>query len=456
MGVTKQTGRARVRATHRLAAKLLSAGRHAEAQLVAAAMLRGNPSDLRAWHLLCRGLVGAGALDEGRRALVDLAEAYRGAGDLPMGIVAALELGEVGGDARSILDALAGTFSSSAAELVDDWRPAPPAIPHRAAVDLSPAADAAAVARAVEEALEAARAARAAGASDRPRFFPLFSSLGPDAMVRFAGGLRLEHRHDGEVVIEQGAPGGECFYVVAQGEVHVVKHRICPVAEGDPAMDASRPSLLARLGPGAFFGEMAIVTCVPRAARVVAVGDVTLLRADMAEVGPEMERTAELGRVLKAFCRARMLENVVFASPVLRRVPAAERPALLERFAEVTHPEGAVIIEEGGEARGLFLVVSGEVSVSRRDQGDTLSLARLCAGDFFGEISLVLRRPAVASVTAVTEVVSLHLPCDAFRDAVRDHPELLAELYETALRREEETASILAREAEAADDLILV
>jgi CRP-like cAMP-binding protein len=275
-------------------------------------------------------------------------------------------------------------------------------------------------------------------------------------MARFAAGLRLERRQDGDVVIEQGAPGGDCFYVVAQGEVHVVRHPTRRDDEGSAIVDLSRPTLLARLGPGAFFGEMAIVTCVPRAARVVALGEVTLLRADMAEVGPEMERSAELGRVLKAFCRARMLENVVFASPVLRRVPPAERSALLERFAEVIHPEGAVIIEEGGEARGLFLLVSGEVTVSRRDQGDTLSLARLRAGDFFGEISLVLRRPAVASVTAAGEVVSLHLGCDAFREVVRDHPQLLAELYETALRREEETASILAREAESADDLILV
>jgi cAMP-dependent protein kinase regulator len=434
--------------------------------LAASAMLRGNPLDLRAWHLLCRALVGAGDQDRGRAALADLAEAYRRAGDLPMAVVTALELGGAGGDARSILDALAGTFSNAAAGLVDDWRPAPPAIPCRATFDLILADDAEAVGRAADEALDAARAAMAdrGGDDDRRRFFPLFSSLGPDAMVRFAERLRLERRHEGEVVIEQGAPG-ESFYVVAQGEVHVVRRQTSRDGEaGAGGRDGGAMSLLARLGPGAFFGEMAIVTAVPRAARVVAAGggaggaggEVTLLRADMGEVGPEMERSAELGQVLKAFCRARMLENVVVASPVLRQVPAAERSALLERFTEVAHPAGSVIIEEGAEAKGLYLLVSGEVAISRRDQGDTLSLARLGAGDFFGEISLVLRRPAVATVTAVRAAVSLHLECEAFRDVIRVHPALLAELYETALRREEETASILAREAEAADDLILV
>ena len=93
----------------------------------------------------------------------------------------------------------------------------------------------------------------------------------------------------------------------------------------------------------------------------------------------------------------------------------------------------------------------------RRVQGpDVLTLATLGPGDFVGEISLVLRRPAVATVTARTPTVTLRLPPDAFLEAIRDFPELLTQLYETALRREAETSSILAREAIAADDLILV
>jgi CRP-like cAMP-binding protein len=59
-------------------------------------------------------------------------------------------------------------------------------------------------------------------------------------------------------------------------------------------------------------------------------------------------------------------------------------------------------------------------------------------------------------VTAETDAVCLFLPREAFLDTIRDHPELLAELYETALAREEETSTILAREAESADDLVLL
>jgi CRP-like cAMP-binding protein len=151
-----------------------------------------------------------------------------------------------------------------------------------------------------------------------------------------------------------------------------------------------------------------------------------------------------------------MLENVVSASNVLRRIPALDRPGVLSRFKESIHASGDVIIEEEKSSAGLFLLVSGEVGISKKEQGDTLVLATLVPGDFFGEISLVLRRPAVATVKAMSDVACLLLPRDDFLATIDAHPEILTELYQTALKREEETASILAREAEDADDLILL
>jgi CRP-like cAMP-binding protein len=56
----------------------------------------------------------------------------------------------------------------------------------------------------------------------------------------------------------------------------------------------------------------------------------------------------------------------------------------------------------------------------------------------------------------MSDVACLLLPRDDFLATIDAHPEILTELYQTALKREEETASILAREAEDADDLILL
>ena len=69
----------------------------------------------------------------------------------------------------------------------------------------------------------------------------------------------------GEVVFRQGDVGDR-IYVVKSGDVEVVRE--------DPEKGEV---LLARLGKGAYFGEMALLTDAPRNASVRAVGDVTTL-----------------------------------------------------------------------------------------------------------------------------------------------------------------------------------
>ncbi|MGH7438312.1 MAG: cyclic nucleotide-binding domain-containing protein, partial [Polyangiaceae bacterium] len=67
--------------------------------------------------------------------------------------------------------------------------------------------------------------------------------------------------------------------------------------------------------------------------------------------------------------------------------------ALLWEFHAVTLPAGQTIIAEGDDGGEAFVVVRGEVEISRRaahgDNGFTLALARLRSGAFFGETALM-------------------------------------------------------------------
>ena len=69
----------------------------------------------------------------------------------------------------------------------------------------------------------------------------------------------------GEVIVRQGEPGGR-FYVITDGEVEVVHE------EPD-----GREVLLARLGPGRYFGEIALLRATRRTATVRAATDVGVL-----------------------------------------------------------------------------------------------------------------------------------------------------------------------------------
>jgi CRP-like cAMP-binding protein len=247
-------------------------------------------------------------------------------------------------------------------------------------------------------------------------------------------------------VIEEGTTGSEAF-VLARGELEVSR-RSKSAGSGSIA--------LARLGAGAVFGEMSLLSRSPRAASVVACRPSIVLRIDRQALDSVAAVEPDVARVLAEFTRQRMTENLVRTSTILSAVQSKKRAALLERFVTRTFEKGERLISQGQESDGLFLVASGGLTVMHREDGESMAIAKLGPGDVVGEVALVLRRPSTADVIAEHATVTLHLPRDKFLDLIKAHPEVLAELYELAIKRDEETRSLVAQEATEAEDFVLL
>jgi CRP-like cAMP-binding protein len=67
-------------------------------------------------------------------------------------------------------------------------------------------------------------------------------------------------------------------------------------------------------------------------------------------------------------------------------------------------------VKQGDDGDAFYVIASGQVDVieDRRRKG------RLGAGDYFGEIALLMREPRTATVRAVTPVRALELERKAF------------------------------------------
>jgi CRP-like cAMP-binding protein len=103
------------------------------------------------------------------------------------------------------------------------------------------------------------------------------------------------------------------------------------------------------------------------------------------------------------------------AMALCRALSAAE----LEAIAAITEPRqvaaGGDLFREGDPGDGLYLVVAGEINVTKRGPSGEHSLARLGAGGMLGEMSLVTAEARSATGRALVDTQALYLPAVRFR-----------------------------------------
>lgn len=240
---------------------------------------------------------------------------------------------------------------------------------------------------------------------------PLFSGLEPEAFASVLHALQLRRVRAGEVLVREG-DAGHAFFVIARGSVRVVK-------AGDEGEIE-----LAKLHAGAIFGEMALVSDAPRSATVAAVDDTDVLEFGRASLEALSKDIAAVSKALDTFTRERLLLNLMQTSPLFRPLERGQRMDLVRRFTAHEAPAGTSIIAEGQPGKGLFVLLSGEVDVSKRDGDSKVLLASLKPGDVFGEIALIHDEPATASVTAARQSTVLFLARDVFDKLVAAFPEI--------------------------------
>jgi len=274
---------------------------------------------------------------------------------------------------------------------------------------------------------------------------PIFSDLSRDAFVALARAMALRRAGEGEAVLTEGE-AGTAFYVVATGRLAVTKR--------DERGDAV---VLARLGEGDFFGEMALLSGAPRGATVVAEVPSELLEL-RAEVLLELARRhPHVAASLRRFYRQRLLANAMAVSPIFRPFAKGDRKRVMERFRARPVAAGETIVREGAPSDGLYVVLEGAFDVLKRKDGATAPVAQLREGDLFGEMSCLRKAPATATVVARRGGTLLRLPREEFDDLVVSYPQILELVSDLSEERAESLDAILSGRAQWTDEgLVLV
>lgn len=102
---------------------------------------------------------------------------------------------------------------------------------------------------------------------------------------------------------------------------------------------------------------------------------------------------------------------------------------------------GETIIREGEMSNELYVLVEGELVVSTTQNGRSIELARIKAGDVAGELALLDNAPRIADVAAAIPSLVVLVPGEAF-NRLLDDPRVMRRMFRTVtsrLRSTEET-----------------
>jgi CRP-like cAMP-binding protein len=218
----------------------------------------------------------------------------------------------------------------------------------------------------------------------------IFGPLRVLALERLASALQPEEYAPGSGIVREGVVDEGALYVVDSGTVEVTtggRH-------------------LRRLGPGASFGEIALLHDVPRTATVRALTDVTIWRLERDEV-----LSALTGRLQPP--AARMTGTApaggVSATEALKRIgilggaPASAIERLASTAERVEFEPGELVMKEGERGDRAYVVLEGTAEVSR----SVGPYPAVGPGDVIGEIAVLHGVPRTATIRARTRLMLL-------------------------------------------------
>jgi small-conductance mechanosensitive channel/CRP-like cAMP-binding protein len=147
----------------------------------------------------------------------------------------------------------------------------------------------------------------------------------------------------------------------------------------------------------------------------------------------QVEMTADEGGVVPV--RHAVAADALASVPLFSPLSPEERNALLAVAKPVQYATGEAIVRQGQAGKSLFVVVRGEAAVTLA--GTSGEVARLRAGDVFGEMSLLTGEARTATVTAATDCDLVEIDAEGFRSVALANPPVLEHVTSVAAARRE-------------------
>ncbi len=205
---------------------------------------------------------------------------------------------------------------------------------------------------------------------------------------------------------------------------------------------------------GEIFGEMTLITSMPRTATATAKTDCRLITLDKNQLQTALSTAPEFGLQLMSIMIARLRDTITQLGKgggrsngeSLRDSAVFDKKLLdkmvdeLDDSARTRYPAGKVIMQEGQAGVFMYVVLQGEVEIAIQNS----MVGKIGPGGLFGEMALITRAERVASAVAKTDCVLLAINRNVFLDLVSANPKFAIALLGAVGNRARFVASLRA------------
>lgn len=105
---------------------------------------------------------------------------------------------------------------------------------------------------------------------------------------------------------------------------------------------------------------------------------------------------------------------------IFQHLPQARLQWVCDRAQKVELAAGEVLVQEGSAARGVFVLVAGQIGITRISEGVDIPIGQHKAPEFFGEAPILMDEPVPVTLHALTHCLTYEIAGDDFRTLLHE------------------------------------
>ena len=120
---------------------------------------------------------------------------------------------------------------------------------------------------------------------------------------------------------------------------------------------------------------------------------------------------------------------------LFQHLPLERLHWVCDRAQKVALAAGEILVQEGAPARGVFVLIEGQIGITRISDGVDIPIGQHKAPEFFGEVPILTDEPVLVTLHALTPCLTYEIAGDDFRTLLHECRDFERAVFRIMARR---------------------